>query len=434
MDILEQLELLDTLNARHARISAELKALSDGADMTPGQKVRSGNLIIALAKLDEQIAKVRAFDGSADDVGIESGDGARPASRGNAGGHSLRGAEVLRKDESFVQWSRDNGHGGREHEGLNFDKYVKGLVTGEWKDADAERKALSEGTLSAGGYLVPTPLAGNVIDLARNQSRVFQAGAQLVPMTAQTLKIARLTGEGTPAWRAENAAITPGDLTFDSVTFTARSMARLVVISRELFEDSNPAASGVIANAFAAQIALELDRAALRGSGTAPEPRGILNQSGVTLTSHGTNGSTIGSPPSAGVMGWEFLVQAAGAVENNNFTPNAQVMAPRTNQSLSLLRDTTNQYIAPPGYLNNTPRLVTKQVPTNLTVGSSSDASEVYTGQWNMLGIGIRTSFELEFLRERYADNLQVGILAHLRADVQVFQPGAFAVDLGVRS
>jgi HK97 family phage major capsid protein len=420
---------------------AEMKRVLDEAG--PDYDL-SGVTIKGRHSLDEKLAYMRTLSDEIERLrkvadtaavsgyGTESGDGTRSGA-GRQGAGSLKGAEVLRKGQAFTQWARDNGQSDRTHEGLNFDKYVKGLVTGNWKDAEPERKALSEGTLSAGGYMVPTPLAGDIIDLARNQSRVFQAGAQLVPMTAQTLKIARLTGEGTPAWRNENAAITPSDLTFDSVQFTARSMARMVVISRELFEDSNPAASGVIANSFAAQIALELDRAALRGTGTAPEPRGVLNQSGVTLTTHGTNGSTIGSPPSAGVMGWEFLVQAAGAVANNNFTANAQIMAPRTELSLSLLRDTTNQYIAPPGYLNNTPRLSTKQVPTNLTVGSSSDCSEVYTGAWSLMGVGIRTSFELEFLRERYADNLQIGILAHLRADVQLFQPSAFVVDTGVR-
>ena len=35
-------------------------------------------------------------------------------------------------------------------------------------------------------------------------------------MTSQTLKLARLTGEGTPGWKSENSAITAtSDLTFD---------------------------------------------------------------------------------------------------------------------------------------------------------------------------------------------------------------------------
>jgi hypothetical protein len=48
--------------------------------------------------------------------------------------------------------------------------------------------------------------------------------------------------------------------------------------------------------------------------------------------------------------------------------------------------------------------------------------------------IGIRTQFNLQFLRERYlADNLQNAFLAYLRADVQLAQP-AFVVDTGVRA
>src|SRR5829696_4790600 len=150
--------------------------------------------------------------------------------------------------------------------------------------ADHER-ALSVGTLTAGGHLVPAPLSSRLIDLARAQTRVFQAGAITVPMTSTTLKLARLTGEGTPGWKTENSAITANaDLVFDSVTFTARTLTRVITMSVELLEDSDPSANDVIARSFAGQLAVELDRAALRGTGTPPEPRGILNQTGVTLT------------------------------------------------------------------------------------------------------------------------------------------------------
>jgi HK97 family phage major capsid protein len=348
--------------------------------------------------------------------------------------------DILTRSQSVEGWARSKGRLSGEHRGLSFDRWLRGMISGSWRGADrelaaeTELRALSEGTLTAGGHLVPTPLAANVIDLARNQMQVMRAGAVTVPMTAATLKVPRLTGEGTPAWHAENAAITAADLTFDAVTFTARSLTRLVVLSTELFDDSDPSAEGVIANSFAAQIALELDRAALRGSGTAPEPRGVLNQTSVTLTAHGTNGSVIGSPPAAGTMGWEFLVDAAATVRNNNFEPTAQIMNPRTMQSLAKLRDTTNQYIAPPTYLDGLPRLQTKQIPINLTVGTSTDCSEVYTGQWDQLMVGMRLPFKLTFLKERFIDNGQYGFLAYLRADIQLSQPTAFNIDTGVRS
>ncbi len=172
----------------------------------------------------------------------------------------IAGDQVLTRDAKVSDWQRANRDVAKAARPGAFDRWLRGIVTGRWTDAEEER-ALSVGTSTAGGYLVPTPLSGNLIDLARNQTRVIQAGAVTVPMTSSTLKVARLTGEGAPSWRNENAAITAGDLTFDSVTSQSHSLDRLVVMSLELFQDSDPSASDVIAHSFAAQLGLELDRA-----------------------------------------------------------------------------------------------------------------------------------------------------------------------------
>lgn len=348
-------------------------------------------------------------------------DPAAPAapSRQNHGGE--QGApRLLTRADSLSGWAGDNS----ADPPPSFDKYIRGIVTNNWRDADQER-ALAEGTQSAGGYLVPAPLASFVIDIARNQTRVIQAGAVTIPMEAQTLRVPRLINEGAPAWRNENAQIPEVDMTFDSVLFTAKSLDRLVILSRELFEDSNPSALGVVANSFGKQIAIGLDYAALRGSGVAPVPLGVLNTPGVTTTSHGANGSAISA------MSYDFLLQAVNTVRANNFEPNAHIVAPRTVTSLRTLKDSQNRYLQPPA--DSLPLLPTNQVPINLTVGTSSDASEVYTAQWDQLGIGIRTEFVLEFLRERYADYGQYAFIGHLRADIQLLQPSAFTVDLGIR-
>jgi HK97 family phage major capsid protein len=335
---------------------------------------------------------------------------------------------VLTRDQSVESWAQGQGLGTDPSQPrLSFDRYLRGLATANWDGAPEER-ALSEGSLGAGGHLVPTPLSSRVIDLARNQTKVIQAGATTVPMTSGTLKLARLTGENTPAWRNENAAITDQDMTFDSVTFTARTLVRLVKLSVELFDDADPSSEDVIANSFASQLALELDRVALRGNGSAPEPRGVLNQSGVTITTHGANGAAIAN--------YDFWLDALGTVRNSNFEPNAIIQAPRSETSLSKLKEaTTNAYLRPPSALDNIPRLNTKQIPINLTVGTSVDCSELYTAQWDQLMIGIRTEFNIQFLRERFlADNLQYAFLAYLRADIQLSQPTAFNVDTGVRA
>lgn len=408
----------------HARTAADAiltRAATEARDLTADELTQHAQLVTEEreaadeldALRDQQIAELRAT----------------VARRPGALAGSTPGSPVLTRDQSMTDWCQTRGlyqpeQAAPDGRPLSFDRYLRGMVTADWTGAEQER-ALSEGTLTAGGHLVPTPLSARVIDLARNATRVFQAGAATVPMTTGTLKLARMTSEGTPAWKTENAAITAQDMAFDSVTFTARTLVRLVTLSVELFEDADPASDDVIARAFAAQMAVELDRVALLGTGTAPEPRGVLNQSGVTLTDHTANG--------ANLTNYDWLLDAAGAVRAAGYEPNAHIAAPRTQTSLSKLKDTTNAYLAPPAAL--LPILTTKSIPTNLTVGTSTDASYVFTADWSQLMIGIRTQLNIQFLRERYlADNLQYAFLAYLRADVQLAQPAAFVVDRGVRA
>ena len=87
----------------------------------------------------------------------------------------------------------------------------------------------------------------------------------------------------TGAWRNENAAVAESDAVFERVTLTARTLAVLTRLSYELFQDLTPAGAEIIEQELIKSLAVELDRVALRGTGTAPEPRGVLNQTGVTI-------------------------------------------------------------------------------------------------------------------------------------------------------
>jgi HK97 family phage major capsid protein len=411
--------LLDQLREQRATARAEgdqilTRAASEGRDPAPDELAQYQAHVAAEreaadameAERDRQLAEVRAAVAR------------RPRP-------SAPREPVLTREQSVYDWCRTRGLFDQPDHELSFDKYLRGLATAKWDGAEHER-ALAEATVGAGGALVPSPLSSRVIDLARNRTVVMRAGAVTVPMASQTLALARLTSEGTPAWKTENAAITAADMVFDRVTFTARTLVRLITLSVELFEDADPSSEGVIANAFAGQMAVELDRVALLGTGTAPEPRGVVNQSGVTTTAHGANGTAI--------TNYDWWLDAIGAVRAAGFEPNAHIQAPRSSTSLSKLKEaTTNAYLAPPA--NMLPMLTTKSVPITLTTGTSTDTSYVFTADWSQLMVGIRTDFNLRFLGERFlADNLQYAFLAYLRADVQLAQPTAFVVDTGVRA
>jgi HK97 family phage major capsid protein len=413
-------DLLDQLREQRnaARTAADevlTRAANEGRDLSPDELAEHGRAVAAEREAadaadverDRQLAEVRA---------AATRRPGRPAPR----------EPVLTREQSVYDWLQARGRfDPADAEGLSFDRYLRGMATGQWEGAEHER-ALAESSVGAGGALVPAPLSARVIDLARNRTVVMRAGAQTVPMQSNTLALARLTSEGTPAWKSENATITAADMVFDRVTFTARTLVRTILLSVELFEDADPSSEDVIANSFAGQMAVELDRVALLGTGTPPEPRGVLNQSGVTVTTHGANGTAI--------TNFDWWLDAIGAVRAAGFEPTAHIQAPRSSTSLSKLKEaTTNAYMAPPvGLL---PMYTTKSVPITVTTGTSTDTSYVFTADWSQLMVGIRTDFTLRFLGERYlADNLQYAFLAYLRADVQLAQPTAFVADTGVRA
>ncbi len=330
--------------------------------------------------------------------------------------HQPTGAVVLTREQHLADRVE------RPQQSLSVGRWLKGTLTGDWHGADEER-AMSIGTSTAGGHLVPTPLAADVIDLARNQARVLQAGALTVPMDASTLKLARVTGDPAAQWHAENAPINATDMTLDAVTFTAQTLTALVKFSRELFEDAENL-DRVVRHSLAAALALELDRVALYGSGTAPEPKGLINATGLAKVSMGTNGLALAN--------YDPFIDAVLNVENGNHAPNAMILAPRTNASLSKLKDTTNQPLNPPAAVAALARLVTKQVPVNRTQGTATNASDVFVGQWDQLMIGMRMELGIQLLTERFSDNGQYAALAWMRADVQLAHVEGFAAIVGI--
>src|SRR5215211_325777 len=375
-------DLLDQLRGQRAALRTTndgilTRAADEQRDLTGEELAEHTARAVEVRELDDRIEQVLA-----DQVAeLRAAQTRRP-------GPAAPRDPVLTREQSVHDWLQARGMFDPAEQELSFDRYLRGLATARWDGAEHER-ALAEATVGAGGALVPSPLSSRVIDLARNRTVVFRAGAQTVPMTSQTLALARLTSEGTPAWKSENATITAADMVFDRVTFTARTLVRTILLSVELFEDADPSSEDVIARSFAGQMAVELDRVALLGSGTAPEPRGVLNQSGVTLTAHGANGTAI--------TNYDWWLDAIGAVRAAGFEPNAHVQAPRSSTSLSKLKEaTTNAYLTPPAGL--LPMLTTRSVPINITVGASTDTSYVFTAQWDHLMVGIRTGFTLRFL------------------------------------
>lgn len=284
---------------------------------------------------------------------------------------------------------------------------------------DAERRALSEGTDSAGGYTVPAPVAVNFIDRLRRQSVASRAGALTVPMDSETLAIARLETDPTVAWRAENASIAEGDPTFGRVLFTAKSLSGILKISRELLADTVNAGS-IIESALVKAMALELDRAAIFGDGSANSPTGVINVSGINEVEMGTNG--------AALTNYEELIDAIYEMQLDNAEdPTAAIMHPRTRRDMAKLVDGDGNPLVVPEMVSRVPMLTTTAAAIDETQGTSENASSIVFGDFTQLMIGMRENITVQVLNERFAENGQIGLVVHARADVQLAHKASFS-------
>jgi HK97 family phage major capsid protein len=304
------------------------------------------------------------------------------------------------------------------YRGLSIGNFLKAAIAGA--STDSERRALAEGTDSAGGYTVPTSLSAQLIDALRAASVVVQAGARTVPLDTNSVAVAKLLTDPVPAWRNENASVNESDPTFGQVLFEPKSLAVMTKISLELMQDSVNIATE-LPRILAAALALELDRVALLGSGSAPEPRGIANVSGIGTTALG--GAFANYAP--------LLIARTGILTRNGGMPGAVIMNPRDEGALSGWTDSTGQPLNQPRALDGMKFLTTTSIPTN--GGTGTDESTMFVGDFTKLLIGMRQDIRIEILRERYADSLQYALVAHLRADLAVEHAAAFHTITGVQ-
>ncbi|WP_337179146.1 phage major capsid protein, partial [Hydrogenophaga borbori] len=328
----------------------------------------------------------------------------------------------LRTTDDFHRHFQAKG-GSSENVSLSaFMRAVAGMKT-----TDAARRALSVGVSSAGGYAVPAVVMPTVLGALAAASSMMQAGAAIVPLegAGKEFSFAAVDTIPTAAWRLENGSVAESEPTFRNVVLTPRSLSFVVKVSRELLADGlnvELALRDAIAQAFA----VEMDRAGLRGTGSAPEIRGLKNIVGVHSVTNGTNGAVL--------AGYANIFSASQLMlEANAQMPSAAIMSPRSLMKLGALVDTTNQPLQVPPMLQAVKQLQTSQIPNNLTVGSSSDCSEIYVGDFKQFVFGMREEVSIQVLEEAYAANGQIGFMCHARLDVAALYPKAFAIVTGVR-
>ncbi len=138
----------------------------------------------------------------------------------------------------------------------------------EYLDAEGiQIKSANEGTNSAGGYLVPTELSNDLIQLV-NSYGVFRRYSGVREMRSDVLNIPRRQGGLTASFVAEGAAGTASTKAWDNVGLVAKKIMVLARMSSELVEDAVIDIGSDLAGECALAFALKEDQCGFIGDAT----------------------------------------------------------------------------------------------------------------------------------------------------------------------
>ena len=319
----------------------------------------------------------------------------------DASGNPLR---VIRSNERL-----SDGRISRENDGFDIGRAIKGVVLGHW-DADSERekRVMTVGIDSAGGYTIEPTIASTVIDLVRSSSVCIASGMQTLEMPSHTVDLVRVTDDPSVDWYGEGATIA-NDTTAALGRLSLRSskLAVKIAISRELIEDS-PNGADIIRKMVVDAMAAEIDRVCLIGDGDAGEPVGL-----------GTNADVIASQTGVASPTWDDFIAAQTLISTQNHEPNAAIIHPATRGALAILKASTGG-----SYLIKPPLLDSIKMFTTTSIANS----QAFVGDFTQLMLGIRTGLQLNAIISH--DTLAtdtIELLARFRGDVGILRPTAFS-------
>lgn len=272
-----------------------------------------------------------------------------------------------------------------------------------------------------GSNLVGTNhLASNFIDVLRNRSLVMGMSPTILRGLVGNVDIPKKTATTSAYWIAgdNGDAITESDPALSQVSMSPNTVGGATTFSHKMLVQSAPDVESMIRQDLADMIAVEIDRAALNGSGASNQPMGILNASGINAAEY-ANG---GSPSWANIINLETLL-----AEDNADTRGAlhYLTTPGLSAGLKQLDKGTDtgQFVwmgnNAEGQMNGYAAHATNQMP----------AGSVMLGYFNDLLIGFWGGIQIDV--DPYGSNFLKGsVTVRVLADVDIAirHPASFAV------
>ena len=400
------------LQQQKAKIVTEMRSISsapagEGGDLNEEQETRFHNLTVDLEKLEKRIERQRLIDEAdrqAEGISLVNGPGdfereCRAFSLMKAIQHQMGiKVDAGREVEVSAELARQEG---RASDGILapysiFERRADTITTGQ-------------PSTGPGSNLVGTDhLGGQFIDLLREANPLIGLGVRNIPGLRGNVDLPKGKRGTSVGWTAENTEIPQTDAAFDKVTMAPHHVGAVMQYSRNMFQQTSPDLESILRSDSSQEIAFEVARATINGTGTGAEPLGILKTPGIQKI----------TKPSA-VM--DYAPDLANALFLKNVGNIGFMVNSGFKNTVDKLLTADGLPIGAATFFRNYPHRFASIVPTD-NVMIAGDFSQVIQGMWSSVEILVNPYAESAYKR----GNIMLRII--LTMDVAVRHPEAFAV------
>lgn len=289
------------------------------------------------------------------------------------------------------------------------------FLTGK-KDIETRNASPVNMTYGANGAVIPDTIMNKVIDRVIEISPLYAAATKYaVPGDITIPKIDRSSGDITVAFSAEFSTLTANGFKFGSITLSGHLAASLVLISKQLINNSKIDVVSIVINKLAEKIAAFIEDFLLNGNSG-------IQGSGIAGSMDSGNKLTVSTV--AGITG-DTLIDVQDKIPDAYQGGAFWIMNSTVRTKIRKLKDGQGNYLLIPDFQNGSgytllgkPVFVTDNLPT--ASAASSGDTLLYYGDFSGLAVKTGESAEIQMLLEKYAEQHAVGMNVWFELDSKV--------------
>lgn len=291
-----------------------------------------------------------------------------------------------------------------QQEERSFAEFIRGNV--------AQMRAGEQNfNLTNNGALLPTSIARRIIEAVSDRCPIY-AGADVYHVNG-TLKIpvygkANTSHDITVAYGSDFSELTADAGAFTSIDLTGYLIGALTLVGRSLQNNSDMDVVSFVVNKMADKIATFIEKELLVG--TSNKCTGALSTT-TTLNAGSTTAITA-----------DNLIDLQSQVKQAHQANACWTMHPSTFAAIKKLKDGNNRYLVQDDFSGAFPyRLLGKPVYLSDNMPTiASAAKAVLYGDYSGLAVNVRENMSVEVLREKYATQHAIGIVAWMELDSKI--------------